>query len=257
VLKVNNLSCAVNRRNILNGINLDLHDSEILGITGAPCCGKSLLLAILSGSYGKYTGEIIIGDRELGTIPGSELKKAVSLCVPADRPSSPESTVFDTVISGRRTRKSIFNPYTDADRESAAKCMEQLGLAPHADDRIKNISGSVLRMSMIASSLMTGCGLLLLDSPESGLGYRQRADISAMLKKYTASAERTVIIASSDLGFLTACCDRIAVIENGRIAAEGTTRMIDEKFMKRFFDIEAMISWNVVTSLPEIHIIEF
>ena len=256
VLKINNLSCTVKNRKILDGINLEIQDNEILGITGGPCSGKSLMLNILSGNYGKYAGEILLNGRELQAIPSGELKQAASLCAFTDRVYSHEATVFDTVISGRRRRKTIFTPYTDTDREDAGRCIDQLKLTPYSDERLKNVSESVVHMSQIASSVMSGCGLLLLDSPEAGSGYRQRSDITAFVKKYAASPGKTLIIASSDLNFIAASCDRIIVLENGKIAASGTSEMIDEKFMKRFFNIEVMVSRNVVTSLPEIHIIE-
>lgn len=256
MLKINNLSYTVNKRKVLDGINLEVQDNEILGITGGPCCGKSLLLGILAGGFGMYTGDILIDGRELRSIPGKELKHLTTLCEFRDHGQSPEATVFDTVINGRRRRKSIFTPYSDTDRESAERCIDQLRLKAFSDDRLKNVSESVVRLSLIASSYMTGCRLLLLDSPEAGSGYRQKSDITAFLKKYAASADNTIIIASSDLNFLAAGCDRIIVLEKGKIAAAGTSEMIDEKFMKRFFNIEVMISRNVVTSLPEIHVIE-
>ncbi|HPS57190.1 MAG TPA: ABC transporter ATP-binding protein [Spirochaetota bacterium] len=256
MLKINNLACTVKNRKILDGINLEVQENEILGITGGPCCGKSLMLNVLSGNYDKYTGEILLNGRELRATPSGELKQAASLCSFTDRGYSPEATVFDTIISSRRRRKSIFTPYTDTDREDTARCIDQLRLTPYSNERLKNVSESVVRMSLIASSVMSECRLLLLDSPETGSGYRQRSDITAFIKKYAAYAEKTIIIASSDLNFLAACCDRIIVLENGKIAAEGNSEMIDEKFMKRFFNIEVMISRNVVTSLPEIHVIE-
>ncbi len=256
MLKINNLSCELNKRKVLDGMKLDVQVSEILGVTGGPCSGKSLLLNILSGKYLKYSGEIITGGRELRSIPAKELTELASLCSFQNRRYSPESTVFDAVISGSRIRKSIFNPYTDADRETAEKYMDQLRLTPYSGERLKNVSESILHNTFIASTVMTGCSMLMFDSPEAGSGYRQRADIAALLKKYAASAEKTILIASSDLNFLAATSDRIIVIENGKTAAEGTSEMIDEKFMKRFFNIESMISRNVVTTLPEIHIIE-
>lgn len=256
MLTINNLSCAIKKRNILAGINLEVHENEILGIAGGPCSGKSLLLNILSGHYSKYSGEIHIDGRELSSLSAMELKHHVSLCTFKDRGYSPEATVFDTVIRGRRTRKSIFNPYTDTDREDAGRCIDQLRLAQYSGERLKNVSESVVRISLIASSVMTGSGLLLLDSPEAGSGYRQRSDTIAFIKKYAASPGKTIIIASSDINFIAACCDRIIVLENGKSVAAGTPEIIDEKFMKRFFNIEVMVSRNVVTSLPEIHVIE-
>ena len=256
MLKINNISCTVKKRNLLDGINLEVPDSEILGVTGGPCCGKSLLLNVLSGNYRKYTGEILLDGRDILNASGKYLKRLITGCTFENPQYNPESTVYDTVLSGRRSHKSIFMPYTDIDREAAGRCIDQLRLGPFSGERMKNISASIVRMSLFASSIIAESGLLLVDSPESGTGYRQKADITALLKKYTASAKKTVIVASSDLNFLAAACDRIIVLEKGKIAAEGSASIIDDKFMKRFFNIESMISRNVVTSLPEIHVIE-
>jgi ABC-type cobalamin/Fe3+-siderophores transport system ATPase subunit len=256
VLKINNLSCTIKNLKVLDNLNLEVHDNEILGITGGPCCGKSLLLSILAGHYKKYTGDITLAGVGQGIASAWRLKNEAALCQSAGHGFNPEATVTDTVISGCRTRKSVFSPYTPSDREAAARYIEQLGIAPWSDDRLKHVSESILRMTLIASSLMKGRGLLLLDSPEAGSGYRQRLDLLTVLKKYAETASNKIIIASTDLNFIASNCDRIIVLEKGRIAAQGTADMIDEKFMKRFFSIEAMISRNVVTSLPEIHVIE-
>ncbi len=256
LIKINNLSCTVKNRKVLDNLNLEVHDNEILGITGGPCCGKSLLLNILAGHYKNYSGVITLAGGEQGITSAGQLKSEAAFCQSASRDFNPEATVTDTVLSGCRTHKSVFSPCTPSDREDAALYIEQMGLAPWSNDRLKNVSESVLRMTLIASSLMKGRGLLLLDAPETGSGYRQKSDLMVVLKKYAAAAANKIIIASSDLNFIASGCDRIIVIENGRIAAEGTAGMIDEKFMKRFFNIDTMVSRNVVTSLPEIHVIE-
>jgi len=101
-----------------------------------------------------------------------------------------------------------------------------------------------------------GCGVLLLDSPESGLGFRQINILTRQLKKYTSSGQRSVVISSSDINFLSKTCDRIVVIHRGRIAETGSHEMIDENFLKKYYGIEAVVTRNIVSGLPEIHVIE-
>ncbi|HQO39423.1 MAG TPA: ATP-binding cassette domain-containing protein, partial [Spirochaetota bacterium] len=95
MIKINNLSCTVKNRKVLDNLNLEVHDNEILGITGGPCCGKSLLLNILAGHYKNYSGVITLAGGEQGITSAGQLKSEAAFCQSASRDFNPEATVTD------------------------------------------------------------------------------------------------------------------------------------------------------------------
>jgi ABC-type cobalamin/Fe3+-siderophores transport system ATPase subunit len=110
-------------------------------------------------------------------------------------------------------------------------------------------------MALIARTINAESENIVFDSPEHGLDPLQKLSVVRTLKKYTGRGEKSVLIASSDLDFLVKICDRIIVLKDGTIHNSGGSDIITEELMKKVFGIDVMIVKNIITGLPEIHII--
>lgn len=256
MLKIENLTCRAADRQVFQGLSLNAAENEILGITGAPGCGKSLLLSVIAGKHSAYSGNITIFNTDLRTMKSGYISRAVSHYTPFKTGFNPDSTLYDSIMKGRRLHKNIFTPYSLSDRELTEKYMEQLELNEYSGEKNKNLPASIFHAGAIAHNINMECGLVLMDSPDTALNYRQRVLVSRMLKKYTSSGERSVIIASGSIDFLVQSCDRIVVLRGGIVAESGSHEMIDDEFMRRCFNVNAIVTRNIVTGLPEIHIVE-
>lgn len=256
MVSINGLSCIVNGRQVLDGITFTINDNEILGITGGADSGKSLLLSILSMDFKKYTGTFAIDGSDISSFDTNTLQKSIAFCAPHNTRFNPESTVFDRILSGRGIHKSRLRPYSENDRELTIRYIEQLELQKYSGTRLKYLSGSMKTLASLANAAISENRLLLLDSPEFLLNLRQRRNLSRLLKKYTFEDARSVVIATSDIDFLARTCDRLIVLHNGIIAETGTHAIIDDIFLKTYFGIDAMVSRNIVTSMPEVHLLE-
>lgn len=256
MLKIENLSCSPSGIPVLRDLKLQARENEILGITGGSGCGKSLIASILAGNFTGYTGSITLGDRELARVKKSVLRKTVSFYSPLNNDFNPDSTLYDSIIRGRRLHKNIFAPYSAGDRELTGRYMEQLELEEYSPEKIKNIPRAAACAAMIAYTAGMECEVMVLDSPDAFLDYRRQILVSRLLKKYSSSGERSVIIATGNIDFLVKTCDRLVVIHNGIVAESGSHEMVDQEFMKRYFNVNSMVTRNIVTGLPEIHIVE-
>ena len=139
---IRNLSLSRGSENVFSDISLEIDDNEILGITGGPGCGKSSLLVVLRGREKHFSGEVLMGNDNIRNISASGLRRQIAFYSPQEKEINQESTVYDTVIRGRRAGKNIFSPYTDDDRESTEKYIEQYELAAYSQTRLKQLHAS-------------------------------------------------------------------------------------------------------------------
>jgi len=84
----------------------------------------------------------------------------------------------------------------------------------------------------------------------------QKVLLTKCIKKYTIKGDKTMLLTSSDLNFLAASCDKIIVLDDKGIAESGTHRIITAEFIKKYFNIEAVVTKNIYSGLPEIQVIE-
>jgi len=254
MITISNLNLILKQTHILKDVSFTLHSGEILGITGPSGCGKSSLLKLLSDKKNSYTGKIKIKGEEISEFTKKKLRSETSALLYPDE-FNPESTVFEEVIRGRIHLKKMLNPYSEIDRDSTQAIIDETGLSEKSIIRLKRSSDSTIRMALIARTINSGSDIIILDSPEQGLDPSQKLSVIRALKKYTVKGDKSVLIASSDIDFLVKICDRIIVFKEGEIFETGGCDIITEDLMKKIFGIDAMIVKNIITGLPEIHII--
>ncbi len=105
-------------------------------------------------------------------------------------------------------------------RSSVARSIERVGLEDKAKARLKSLSGGMLRRVGVAQAIVNEPCLLLLDEPTAGLDPEQRVRFRALLREVACDA--TVIVSTHLVEDVVAACDRVAVMENGRIVFSGT-----------------------------------
>ncbi|HPF06512.1 MAG TPA: ABC transporter ATP-binding protein [Spirochaetota bacterium] len=254
MINISNLNLIYKQTPALNNVTFTLENGEILGITGPSGSGKSLLLKAVAGKIKTGKGIIKLNEKELSDLKGKELHKEISHLLPPYE-YNPEATVFDEIIKGRIHLKKIFNPYSETDRESTDAIIHDAGLSEKASIRLKRCPDSIIRMTLIAQTINSESENILLDSPEYGLDPSQKLSAIRALKKYTARGDKSVLIASSEIDFLIKTCDRIIVLKNGAIHASGGSDIFTGELLKKIFGVDVIVVKNIITGLPEIHII--
>ena len=256
MLMINNLSYTLHNKLIFNNISAAINDGEIAGITGATGSGKNFLIDLLRNKKSNYDGTIFIDKNNTRTVPGKIMKKLISHYSSIQNNVNPEAIVKEWILGGRINHKKRLNPYTDIDKEIAYRAMTLFGLDQFAETRLKFISDTSKKMASLARAFSAQSDILLLEKPEAGLNINQRILLARALKKYTSTGNKIIILTSSDLNFIAASCDRIFVLADNCIAETGTHRIITEKFIKKYFGIEAVVTKNIYSGLPEVQIID-
>ncbi len=256
MLSVNNLSFSYNKVQALKNISETFTEGEIAGITGSAASGKSTLIRILAGALQGYEGDILLHERGIKLYTRNELDRLISHYSFSSESINPEATVADWVISGRRHFRKRLSPYTDTDRETASREMSLFGIEHLAQIRLKHIPASMVQMASLARTFCARSEILLLEKPETGLDIRQRLLLVRALKKYTSDGNRLVVLSSSDLNFISSSCDRIVVLDSGTIAETGNHGIITSEMIKKYYNVEAVVTRNIYSGLPGIQIIE-
>jgi len=256
MLSIKDLTFRKGKNIPVKNISLTIENGEIAGITGTAGSGKKTLISLISKKEKKYKGSISIDDLEIKTLNRKKFSKLLSLNSSSTDNFNPEAYVKEWVLGGRILHKKILNPYSEDDKDIAHKELLNFGLAGLSGTKLKRVSWTSLRMASLARSFAARSGILLMEKPEAGLDLYQRHLLIQNIKKYTASGNRIIILTSCDLNFLAATCDRIVVLDHGSIAETGSGRIITESFVRKYFNIEVIVSKNIITGLPEIQIIE-
>jgi len=256
MLILKNINFNLRNNPVLNNISAAFNDGEVVGITGAAGSGKSILIDLLRNKERNYDGTIFIDELNIKTAGGKKLKKLISYYSSLHDSVNPEAVVKEWILAGRINHKKRLGPYSDIDKEIAHREMTIFGLEQSAETRLKFLSETSIKMASLARVFSARSKILLLENPDAGLNISQKVLLTKALKKYTAAGNRIVILTSADLSFIAASCDRIIVLADNSIAESGTHRIITEKFIKKYFGVEAVVTKNIYSGLPEVQIIE-
>lgn len=198
-------------RAILTDINLDIASGETVGLIGANGAGKTSLFLTICGILKPTYGEIKLFDR---SIEAGEFNPEIGLVFqnPDDQLFCP--TVRDDIAFGLENIE--LSPEEVAVRVSAALSLTGV---THLADRISHqLSGGEKCMVAIAAVLAMLPQIVLYDEPSANLDLRARRRLINFLN----SAHETIVISSHDLELIIEVCDRVVMLNNGRIVADGT-----------------------------------
>ncbi len=199
-------------------ISFTIHHSESVGIIGANGAGKSTLLMLLMGVLFPERGEVLVGDVQVTkqTLPLIRQRLGLVFQDPDDQLFM--TTVYDDVAFGPRNYK-----LNEAEVEiRVTKALNAVGI-PHLQDRAPfKLSGGEKRMAAIAAVLAMQPDVLIMDEPTAALDPKARRRVINLLQSF----EHTKIITTHDLDMIFDTCERVIVIKNGQVAADGPTNQI-------------------------------
>lgn len=197
----------------IRNMSFSIYHGESVGIIGANGAGKSTLLMLLMGILFPDGGEIIVGDTRLTrkTMPMIRQRLGMVFQDPDDQLFM--TTVRDDVAFGPRNY-GLEEAEVDARVDEA---LVQVGIAHLIDRAPFKLSGGEKRAAAIATVLSMKPDILIMDEPTSSLDPKSRRRVMELLKSF----EHTKIITSHDLDMVLETCQRIIIISDGSVAADG------------------------------------
>lgn len=199
----------------VDGIDIEVHTGEILGLIGPNGSGKSTLLNLLSGVTPADSGSVVVNGRPVSGFPAYKVARSgVSRTFQNIRLFS-HLSVDDNVLAPDGATVAV-----------ADTTVERLGLAPHLFAQADSLSYGMQRRLEIARAISTRPSVVMLDEPAAGMNHSESdillGDIRALATRYGCG----VIIIDHDLRLIMRLCDRIQVLTTGRTIAIGTPAQI-------------------------------
>jgi daunorubicin resistance ABC transporter ATP-binding subunit len=199
----------------LAGVDLAVTEGEVLGLLGPNGAGKTTLVRILATLLPPTAGHARVFGHDVATDPAA---------VRAEIGLTGQYAAIDGLLTGRENLRmfgELFHLTARDARRRADELLERFDLVEAADRRAGGYSGGMRRRLDLASSLLVRPRLLFLDEPTTGLDPRSRNAIWAVTRELVAEGT-TLLLTTQYLEEADQLADRIAVIDHGRIIAEGT-----------------------------------
>ena len=236
MLRVENLSCGYNGTDVVNSVTFTAVENEKLFIIGPNGCGKTTLLRAIAGLL-PYSGTVYIDESDTGTLSKKELSRKVALMSQFSEIYFSYS-VYETVMQGRyaHLKESLFKTETQTDREVVASCLEITGLLELKDKNIQELSGGQLQRVFLARVLAQEPQIILLDEPTNHLDLRYQLEFMSYLEEWVKLPGRIVVGVIHDLNLALSFADRLMILQDGEVFAQGNCGEIDLELIDQTFN---------------------
>ncbi len=230
LLQVRGLTAGFGAGPVLFDVGLDFYAGELLALIGANGAGKSTLLGVLSGLVPPSAGRVVFGGRDLTGVRPERTVRAGIAHVPQGR------RLFGTLTVAQNLR---LGAYLRRDREVEKDLERVLGYFPALADKMErlagNLSGGEQQMVAIGRGLMGRPRLLMIDEPSLGLAPKVVESVIDVCKGINRDGT-SVLLVEQDVLVALEAADRGYVLENGRIALQGSAKeLMDDPQIRRAY----------------------
>ncbi len=232
------------RRRVLTEVSLSCEAGEWLGIIGPNGAGKTTLLRVLAGLLRPEDGKAEIAQQDVWKLPPRKRARLVAM-IPQS-PTTPAGVkVLDYVLLGRVPYSGTGFVASASDVALVREILEQLNIAQFADIPVGQLSGGERQRAVVARALAQQTPLLLMDEPTSALDLGQQLEVMELIDQLRVERNLTIITAIHDLSLAGQFADRLLLLADGMIAAEGTPKeILTQENIRRFYGANVNIVSN-------------
>lgn len=221
MIKVSGLTKDYGARRAVHNLNFDAQQGEIVGFLGPNGAGKTTTMRILTGYMPPSDGEAIVAGYDV-VEESLEVRKRVGY-LPETVPLYNDMIVFDYLKFMGDLRRL---PNVD---DRAGEVLEMVGLTDRANGYIGNLSKGMRQRVGLAQALLHRPEVLILDEPTIGLDPGQVVEVRELIREI--GKERTVLLSTHILHEAQNICDRVLIINKGKIVAEDTTENLQARLL--------------------------
>lgn len=223
-LSLSGISVRFNGSRILDSVDLEIARGEWLGIIGPNGAGKTTLLRAITGAV-EFEGSVTIEGNRSSTLKRRDLARSVAL-VPQHPVLPPGMRVVDYVLLGRTPHVHAVTGPSHHDLDVVARTLEALTLSAFTDRDVTTLSGGELQRAVIARALAQESQILLLDEPTTALDIGKQQEVLELVDRLRKDRTLTVVSAMHDLTIAAQFPDRLVMLAEGRVVAEGDGRTV-------------------------------
>ena len=218
---------------ILSDVSLDVRPGEFLGIIGPNGSGKTSLMALLAGIRRPQSGCVTLDGEPLSAYGRQAIARRIAF-VEQQAETTERITARQAVELGRTPHLGALTPWSRKDDAIVERALEEVDMAHFSGRLWHTLSGGERQRLHIARALAQQAPILLLDEPTNHLDIGHQISLLQLVR----DQELTVVSALHDLNHAAMFCDRIAVMQGGRIVALGTpARVLEPQRLAEVFGI--------------------
>ena len=222
-LKVEHVSMQFGGLRAVDDVTISVNPGEILGLIGPNGSGKTTLLNIISGVLKPTEGDVVLGSKSLTGVASEKIADAGIARTFQNIRLFPTLTVYQNVLAAALSTHGGKNA-----EERAGAALARLGIEERAGEDAGTLSYGEQRRVEIARALACEPTLLLLDEPAAGMNREETDDLIERLKVLSADLGLGVVLVDHDLKLINELCDRIVVLNEGKLIADGAPAAIRE-----------------------------
>lgn len=220
-IQVKGLQKSFKKLHVLKGVDFEVEKGSIFALLGSNGAGKTTIIRILTTLLKQDSGTAVVNGFEVAAKP-DYVRQSISL--------TGQFAAVDEILTGRENLVMIARlRHLKNSRQVADDLLKRFGLTDAADRRVSTYSGGMRRRLDLAMSLVGKPQLIFLDEPTTGLDPEARIEVWKMVKEL-AGGGTTVFLTTQHLEEAEQLADRIAILHEGRIIADGTLTELKKLF---------------------------
>jgi branched-chain amino acid transport system ATP-binding protein len=201
----------------LDGLTLDVAESEIVGLIGPNGAGKTTAFNVVTRLYRPDAGEVRFDGRSLLRTPAYRIVSLGIARTFQNLELFPTMTVEENVRTGAHARRG---------GRGTGELLEYIGLGPVARRTARGLPFGTLKRVELARALASAPRLLLLDEPAGGLNHEEVAELAELIRRLHADFDLAILLVEHHMALVMGLAQRVHVLDFGRTIASGTPREV-------------------------------
>lgn len=250
-IQAENLIWKIGSKSIIDGVSFSAEPGKLLGLLGPNGSGKTSLLRLLTGLKRPHAGTVTLDGDDIGRIRRRILAQRVAF-IEQHATTNANLKVIDVVKLGRFPHRSMFSGWTQADDAAVSEALERTEMATKCNQSWQTLSGGEKQRAHLARALAQSPRELILDEPTNHLDVHHQIALLRLVSELSL----TSIIALHDLNHAAMFCDRLIILESGRIVAAGSPEeVLTRELLRDVFSVDAFVEPSPYHARPHIHFV--
>lgn len=235
-------------RSLVDEVSLTAWPGQTVGVVGPNGSGKTTLLRCVYGTLKPASGQLLLDGRDMAEL-GPKKRAQRTATVPQDSSDGFGLTVREIVAMGRSPHKRFWETDSAADEQLVRDALARVGAGTLAGRPFGELSGGERQRVLVARALAQQPALLVLDEPTNHLDVRYQWEVLSLIRELGT----TNLIALHDLNLAAYFCDRLYVLDGGRVVASGPPgEVLTEELLAEVYGVRAEVTVHPVTQAPTV-----
>ncbi|MEF8777604.1 MAG: heme ABC transporter ATP-binding protein [Natronomonas sp.] len=246
MIEFDGVSVELGGTSVLEDISMNIPENQFLAVIGPNGAGKTTLLRTCNGLLSPEEGTVRLDGTNVVSLSARSIGQLVAT-VPQETHLAFDFNVKDVVAMGRTPHRSRFGTATDDDRTAITSALERTDTAQFSDRSVEQLSGGERQRVVFARALAQETPILLLDEPTASLDINHQIRTLQMARGL-ADEGKTVVAAIHDIDLAARFCDRLAILADGELLAEGPPEtVLTSERLETAFGVRTAVGTNPVT----------